>query len=150
MFLFENYMDGSAALKMDDAAVTVELEHIGFERYEIERAFHWLSGLMEIQAAVSTDLKITPFSIRHYSLDETDRLGLEGIGHLFYLEQLGILDAATREIVIDRVMALDNRIVDIPRIRWVALMALFNQPDKKAPLSLLQNMVMADAFNVLH
>ena len=67
-----------------------------------------------------------------------------------YLEQLGILDPVTREVVIDRIMALDSREVDLPRIRWVVLMVLFSQPDKKSVLSLLQDMILADAFDVLH
>jgi Smg protein len=60
------------------------------------------------------------------------------------------MDPTTREIVIDRVMALDTREVDVARIRWVVLMVLFNQPDKKSSLALLQDMILADAFDVLH
>ena len=51
------------------------------------------------------------------------------------LQQLNIIDPATREVVIDRIMALDPREVDLGRIRWVVLMALFNQPDKRAAFS---------------
>ncbi|MEO9206162.1 MAG: DUF494 domain-containing protein, partial [Gammaproteobacteria bacterium] len=93
---------------------------------------------------------LTPLAIRHYLTEETDRLGVDGKGFLLYLEQLGILDPITREIVIDRVMALDCREADLARIRWVVLMVLFNQPDKKSALSLLQDMILADAFDVLH
>jgi uncharacterized protein Smg (DUF494 family) len=47
-------------------------------------------------------------------------------------------------------MALDSREVDLGRIKWVVLIALFNQPDKKSALSLLQDMILSDAFDVLH
>ena len=56
----------------------------------------------------------------------------------------------TREIVIDRLMALDYRDVDLGRLKWVVLIALFNQPNKKSALSLLQDMVLSEAFDVLH
>ncbi len=150
MFLFENYMDGSAALKMDNADVATELEKIGFDRYEIDRALGWLAGLVEIQTAVLSGPRLTERALRHYLPEESERLGVEGRGFLLYLEQLSIIDPITREIVIDRIMALDIREMDVARIRWVVLMVLFNQPEKKAALSLLQDMILADAFDVLH
>ena len=150
MFLFENYMDQDIALKMDNADIAVELEKIGFDRYEIDRALSWLDGLIQIQTAVVLGPKLTSQAIRHYLPEESERLGVEGKGFLLYLEQLGILDPTTREVAIDRIMALDSRAVDIARIRWVVLMVLFNQPDKRSALSLLQDMILADAFDVLH
>ena len=150
MFLFENYMDGSAALKMDDETITVELEKMGFDRYEINRALHWLNGLIQFQKAVSDGPALTALAIRHYLPDEAERLGVEGRGLLLYLEQIGVLDPMTREIAIDRVMALDHREVDLGRIKWVVLMVLFNQLDKKTALNLMQDIVLADAFDVLH
>lgn len=148
MFLFENYMDGNVALKMDNDAVVLELERVGFDRFEIDRALDWLNGLNEFQQAVQSQLSTQ--AIRHYLPEESERLGLEGQGFLLHLEQIGILDPATRETVIDRIMALDPREVDLGRVRWVVLMALFNQPEKRSALSLLQDMILADAFDVLH
>lgn len=143
-------MDGNAALKMDHSTLLVELEKIGFDRYEASRALNWLNGMIQFQTAVTQDCRITSHSLRHYLPEEAERLGMEGRGLLLYLEQIGILDPATREIVIDRVMALDLKEVDLGRIKWVVLMVLFNQPEKKAALSLMQDMVLADAFDVLH
>jgi Smg protein len=146
MFLFENYMDSSAALKMDGETLTVELEKIGFDRYEISRALQWLNGLTQFQMSPA----LTTLALRYYLPEEAERLGVEGRGFLLYLEQISILDPMTREMVIDRVMALDSREADLGRIKWVVLMVLFNQPDKKFALSLMQDMVLADAFDVLH
>ncbi|TAK75177.1 MAG: DUF494 domain-containing protein [Gammaproteobacteria bacterium] len=150
MYLFENYMDGSVALNVDQATVVSELELAGFHRGEIGRALDWLDGLTRVQETVQAGPQLTAHAIRHYAPEEGERLGMEGRGFLLYLEQLGILDPMTREIVIDRLMALDPREVDMGRIKWVVLIALFNQPDKKAALSLLQDMILSDAFDVLH
>src|SRR5580704_3300023 len=139
MFLFENYMDGNAALKIDNESLTVELEKIGFDRYDINRALHWLNGLIQFQKTVSDGPPLTALAIRHYLPEEAERLGVEGRGLLLYLEQIGVLDPVTREIAIDRVMALDYREVDLGRIKWVVLMVLFNQPDKKTALNLMQD-----------
>lgn len=149
MFLFENYMDGTVALKMDNDAILLELEKVGFDRFEIDRALDWLDGLNEFQQAVQSH-PISIHSIRYYLAEEAERLGVPGQGFLLHLEQINILDPTTREIVIDRIMALDPREIDLGRIRWVVLMALFNQPDKRSALTLLQDMILADAFDVLH
>ncbi len=150
MFIFENYMDGSIALKADNQTIVDELETVGFNRYEIHYALDWLEGLTRFQTALNATAMPASRSIRHYLPEEAERLGIEGCGFLLYLEQVNILDPVTREIVIDRVMALENRDIDLGRIRWVVLMVLFSQPDKKSALSLLQDMILSDAFDVLH
>jgi Smg protein len=150
MYLFENYMDGSIALKVDQDTVVTELEQIGFTRGEIGRALDWLDGLNRAQEFVQNSQPSTMNSIRHYAEEECARISQEGRGFLLYLEQLSILDPMTREIVIDRLMALDRRDIDLGGIKWVVLISLFNQPDKKSALSLLQDMVLSEAFDVLH
>lgn len=150
MYLFENYMDGSVALNADPDTIVNELEQAGFKRSEIGRALDWLDGLNRVQETVQAGVQSTSHAIRHYSTEESERLGLDGKGFLLYLEQLSILDPMTREVVVDRLMALDHREVDLGRIKWVVLIALFNQPDKKSALSLLQDMILSDAFDLLH
>lgn len=150
MYLFENYMDGGVALNADPDTIISELEQAGFQRLEIGRALDWLDGLSRVQESVQSGPKFTSLAIRHYNFEESERLGCDGRGFLLYLEQLGVLDPVTREVVIDRLMALDPREVDLGRIKWVVLIALFNQPDKKSALSLLQDMILSDAFDVLH
>jgi|SRR5436190_2418363 len=150
MYLFENYMDGSVALSADQDTIFSELERAGYNRGEIGRALDWLDGLNRVQETVHAGPGLTPHAFRHYSPDETEHIGIEGRGFLLYLEQLSILDPMTREVVIDRLMALDVRDIDLGRMKWVVLIALFNQPDKKSALSLLQDMILSDAFDVLH
>lgn len=150
MYLFENYMDGSVALNADQDTIVSELEQAGFLRSEIGRALDWLDGLNRVQETVQLDAAHASRAMRHYLPEESERLGVDGIGFLLYLEQLSILDPMTREIVIDRIMALDHREADLSGIKWVVLIALFNQPDKKSALSLLQDMILSDAFDILH
>ena len=150
MYLFENYMDNNVSLTMDHSDVVNELELVGFTKNEIGLALDWLEGLIKVQEAVRAKPFLTHQAMRCYSNEEIHRIGVEARGFLLYLEQLSILDPGTREIVIDRLMALDGREIDLGRIKWVVLIALFNQPDKKAALSLLQDMILSDAFDVLH
>lgn len=147
MYLFENYMDGNVTLRTDEDVIVSELEQAGFNRNEIGRALDWLNGLTQLQ---KTENPLSSQGMRYYLFEEIERLGIEGIGFLLYLEQLGILDPVTREIVMDRLMALDKLEIDLGRIKWVVLIALFNQPDKKSALSLLQDMILSEAMDVLH
>ncbi len=151
MFLLENYMDNGVSLPSDKEVMMAELEKIGFQQWEIDRALDWLDGLERMQKVQTAEpLVLTGGSVRHYLHYEEEQLGLEGVGFLAYLEQVGVLDAWTREIVIDRLMVLDKQEVDIARIQWVALVALYNQPQKKQALALLQDLILSDAFSRLH
>lgn len=150
MYLFENYMDGSVKLLSDHDTIMVQLEQAGFHAHEIGQAIDWLEGLSRLQENVGAKDAVTRSAMRHYTYEELERLTVQGRGFLLYLEQIGILDPATREVVLDRLMALDQRELDLGRIKWVVLIALFNQPDKKSALSLLQDMILSDAFGVLH
>src|SRR3990167_9610892 len=150
MYLFENYMGSTIAFQIDYDTMIMELEEAGFHRQEINRALDWLDGLSRVQKTVEAGSHLTSQAIRHYMPEESEHISKEARGFLLYLEQLGVLDPMTREVVIDRIMALDVREVDLGRIKWVVLIALFNQPDKKSALSLLQDMVLSDALEVLH
>ena len=150
MYLFENYMDGSVKLHSDHDTVMAQLEQAGFSTHEIGLALDWLEGLSRMQETTDVPYAVTPYAMRHYSFEELERINVQGRGLLLYLEQIGILDPITREVVLDRLMALDQRELDVGRIKWVVLIALFNQPEKKNALSLLQDMILSDVFGVLH
>jgi Smg protein len=150
MFLIENYMDNGVTPISDKESVTAELERVGFHKMEIDRALDWLDGLERMQRTAESGPGLTGYAFRHYLPYEEEQLGFEGIGFLAYLEQLGILDIMMREVVIDRLMVLDKQEVDISRIQWVALVALYNQPHKKTALALLQDLILSDAFSQLH
>ena len=67
-------------------------------------------------------------SIRIYTAQENEKLGSAGQQLLDRLVNLGVLNQFSREMVVDRVMALESMDVDIDHVRWVSLMVLSNQP----------------------
>lgn len=150
MYLFENYMDGSIVLKADPHTIFSELEQAGFTTGEIGRALDWLDGLSRVQEYARATAQSSLASVRHYLPEEKIRLGKKGHAFLQSLEQMQILDSLTREVVLDRIMALDPREVNLGRIKWIVLISLFNQPDKKSALSLLQDMILSRAIGVFH
>ncbi len=138
MYLFENYLDNDLPLTDDFQILKDELIEAGFHTSEISKAFAWLEGLVE-QKEVIKHQEAT--SIRVYLPEESEKLDLECRGFILYLEQIGVLDAANRELVIDRVMALETDDFDLDQLKWVILMVLFNQPSYEAAFTWMENFV---------
>src|SRR3569623_1818152 len=108
MYLLENYICGDIADGADEASLRVEQKRAGFPDQEITKAFSWLAGLASMHIT-STSFTVTAVrALRVYTPEECNRLDFEFRGFLLLLEQLGVLDLASREMVIDRVMALDT------------------------------------------
>ena len=89
-------------------------------------------------------------AIRVYTAEECERMDLDSRGFLMFLEQTGVLDHNTREMVIDRVMALDEDEMDIEQLKWVILMVLFNQPGREAAFAWMEDLVFEEAPSVVH
>ncbi len=129
-YLFENYIVDGIEWDTGHTEIEEELLGAGFESKEIDKAFQWLEDLL----VVCEQDSITLFNnqnvnlIRHYSDDEVSRLGDQGRALITRLVYSGVLDLNSREMVIDRVMALDSHHVNIDHIKWVVLMVLSNQP----------------------
>jgi len=149
MYLFETYTDADTEPEPDRNALRDELERAGFHHGEIDRALEWLDGL----AARDEDpawQSPTERAIRVFSEEEFMRLDAACRGYIMYLEQIGILSPAQRELVIDRVMALGSEEVDIEQIKWVVLMILFSQPGQETAYARMEDLVFEDQVTAAH
>lgn len=152
MYLFENYIDEDNPVGTDEASLKQALNHAGFQAGEIDKAFEWLEGLAERQEVLSahSGLKKNTVPMRIYVAEEIAKLDIECRGFLLFLEQTGVLDAANRELVIDRVMALEEGEISLDQLKWVILMVLFNQPEQDLSFSWVEDLVYDEAINQLH
>ena len=149
MYLFENYMNDEIEFDTDEESLRTELEQAGFHKAEISKAFIWLEGLAGLQDGAEP-LAFSAKSIRLYTDDETEKLDLDSRGFLMFLEQTGVLDHNTREMVIDRVMALESEEIDLEQLKWVVLMVLFNQPGREAAYAWMEDLVFDEMPGVIH
>jgi Smg protein len=149
MYLFENFMDEEAHMDASQEVLKTELVAAGFPEAEINKAFAWLEGLSKAQENRTPAGAGTP-SVRIFTRQEMERLDLECRGFLLFLEQVGVLDQATRELVIDRVMALETEEIDLQQLKWVILMVLFNQPGQEAALAWMEDLVFNEMAGKLH
>ena len=111
MYLFETYIHSEAEMRVDQDKLTRDLTDAGFEREDIYNALMWL-----------------PLSLRIYTEEECLRLDASCRGFLLFLEQIQVLNLETREMVIERVLALDTAEFELEDLKWVILMVLFNIP----------------------
>lgn len=151
IYLFENYIADGVAFDPSHDELADELAGAGFPGEEIEKAFIWLEGLLEIaEQDTQHNQPHAPESWRYYTSDEFERLKLEGTSLLTRLVDAGVLDQFLREMVVDRVMALDSAEVNIDHIKWVILMVLSNQPGFSEIAEWAEVVVTEDLAPVIH
>ncbi len=149
IYLYENYMDADTAVPQDQILLEEELVQAGFPKGEIKKAFDWLDELAWRQGSL-VYRKAPNQSIRIYTADEQRRLDTEIQGLLLFLEQNGILDPFSRELVIERAMALDTHELSTDDVKWIVLLVLMNQPDQENAIELMEEFVYHDDPGVLH
>jgi Smg protein len=150
IYLFENYFDTDLdeEIEPDRDTLKQELEHAGFPTDEVERALCWLEDL----ASDPTRSAPVPTAraIRIFDALEQARLDTDCRGYLVHLEQVGILSPTQRELVIDRLMALDGDEIDIEKLKWVVLMVLFSQPGQEIAYARMEDLVFEDRGGAIH
>ncbi|MCG8432834.1 MAG: DUF494 family protein [Gammaproteobacteria bacterium] len=149
MYLFENYLDEDSDVQPDRESLRIELEEAGFANREVTKAFDWLEGLAteteQAESAIHADT-----APRIYHPLEAERLDAECRGYIMYLEQIGILTQVQRELVIDRIMALDADEIDIDQVKWIILMVLFNQPGQEVAYARMEDLVFEENLGIVH
>lgn len=151
MYIFSSYIDNDDILPEDRESIDADLREAGFGSQEIDKAFDWLDGL-----ALAGDIPAiaqSGQSMRIYSQREQQRMDTKIQGFLFFLEQSGVLTPELRELVINRIMALDGEsTVDMDEFKWVVMMVLFNNADDQDENTLMhyEDIVFADQPAIFH
>ena len=149
IYLYENYMDGESQPPADQDELEDELSRAGFSSSEIEKALQWLDDLA-MGAGESDYSPLAVESIRLFSDNELERLDVDVRGLLLSLEQNGILDPVSRELVIERVLAIDHLQVTVDELKWVVLLVLMNRPGREAAFTQMEDLVYNDEPVYLH
>lgn len=153
MYLFENFIHSETEIRVDQDELTEELVRAGFHHDEIYKALAWLEKLAALQ---ETDIKpylskgIGPAVARIYTQEEEVQLDVECRGFLMFLEQINVLNAVTREMVIDRVMEIDAADFCLEDLKWVVLMVLFNVPGQENAYAQMEDLLFEMPDGPLH
>ena len=146
IYLFENYMDDEIEANPDPEAIRTELLEAGFPHQEIHKAFDWLESLTEQKPIQSSSLP----AFRVYSTQECVKLDTECRGFLMFLEQSTILSPASRELAVDRVMALNEETISLENLKWIVLMVLFSQPNEEIAFARMEHLVYESLPSYVH
>lgn len=149
MYLFENYLYNDEELGPDRELIESELFEAGFSQLEVRKAFDWLDALADRRNVPALEFD-DKRSIRLFTEPEMTKLEADCRGFLLYLEQVGILTPVSRELVIDRMMALDDDEIDLDTLKWVVLMVLFSQPGQEEAYAWMENLIFDNPAHPLH
>ncbi len=149
MYLFEHCLDSETGAMPEQNSLREHLDSAGFQNQDIEKAFNWLDELSNARES-SFSSPLSGRSLRVYCSQEITKMDAECRGFMIFLEQTGVLDPNTRELVIDRAMALETQEIDLPQLKWVILMVLFNQPGHEAAFAWMEDLIFDEYTDQLH
>ncbi|HTC52544.1 MAG TPA: DUF494 domain-containing protein [Steroidobacteraceae bacterium] len=141
IYVFDRYMLEDTSEVPERDALARDLELMGFGSASVERALDWLADLADVRLQSAEEPRRGVASVRLYSEGELTRLSTESRGFLMYLERHGILTPLQREVVLDRLLALDSEELDIEQIKWVVLMVLSSQPGQEQAFARMEDLV---------
>jgi Smg protein len=145
IYVFDRYMLDEAPEVPEREDFARDLTCVGFTHENVERALDWLADLASVRerALLDPDIDRSGPAVRIFAEGELTRLSTECRGFLLTLERLGVLQPLQREIVIDRMLALDADELDTEQLKWVVLMVLSSQPGQDLAFQRLEDLVSA-------
>jgi len=144
MYLFENIIAEENPVFTEHEHMFDRLEDMGFPQHEILLAFSWLETLADIHAEqlnnANYEQAFNTQAVRVYSDLEKILLAPECISFLMHLEQSQVITAVSREIILDRVIALDVEL-ELEQLKWVVMIVLYSQPGEETAYAWMENLV---------
>ena len=144
VYLFANYHDFNARPKTK--TLKRKLSAVGFKDEAISVALRWLDGL---KAEAVVDLPAGHRALRVYLAGEQQKLGVDGLGFIAFLETANLLTPALRELAIERAMILDDAPVPLAKLKIIVLMVLWSHQQDLEPL-VVEELLDAGDSRLLH
>jgi Smg protein len=145
IFVFDRYMLTESTRVPDREHLARDLEQAGFQRATVQRALDWLTDLAfghdRPMAAPHGDAAAG--GIRVFVDSELARLTSACRGMLYSLERARVITPQQREIVIERLLALEPEELDTEQLKWVVLMVLSSQPGQLLAVERLSDLTEA-------
>lgn len=148
-FLFESSEQDSAH-ELDDDLLKAHLSEAGFDDGRIDKALTWLENIAALQEGKLDTFVTTHNSVRIYSEAEQGKLNAKARGFIMFMENMGQLNAAQREMVIEQVMTLEDSTLSMDDLKWVVMMVIGNSEEIAMPTQWLESIVFYDDNPSLH
>ena len=151
IYLFENYMFDVDEFEPDQETLVLELSQAGFDHAMIDQAFYWLENLAILcDSQPPGPQEHNQDAIRHYTSEEQSQINAEAQGLLLKLQQCGVLNHTSREMVINQLMALGVESIELEHVKWVILMVLSNFTDGEGVNELTESLILDGLHSCIH
>lgn len=150
MYLFHNHFRNEGDGTFSEDALTEELTQAGFFEEDIYTAFDWLKHLLALAHAEQEQEAESVSATRVFSDAECFLFSPEVQSYLYSLEHKHILNAITRERVINRLLTADVDEISIEYVKMVTLMVLCSKPNEDMALARMEQMILAENGVGLH
>lgn len=147
VYLFENFFHSDAYPEPEQLAL--KLSAAGFEDEEISEALQWLDGLRGVGTDNPPSITVDNGSLRCFGAEEMAKLDTECRGFLIFLESAGVLNPLTRELILERAMALSDHAVSLSRLKIIVLIVLWSQHQTMDTL-ILEELLSGSEARYLH
>ncbi len=146
IYVFDRYMlDDQAPMVPRREHLARDLEQAGFHRANVERALDWLTELACGQERAPEEAlareAVGEGAVRIFTDSELARLSSECRGLLLRLERASVISPQQRELVIERLLALEADEPDTEQLKWVVLMVLSSEPEGELAVERLGGLI---------
>jgi Smg protein len=69
--------------------------------------------------------------MRVFTANENKKINIESISFIIFLQQANVINDVERDLIIDRAMALKQEQIKIEEMRWITMIALWNEGREK-------------------
>ena len=147
VFLFENYFHAGAYPDQD--TLSKRLSAAGFDSRDISQTLTWLDGLERAGNGGNRAAPIPSTGLRFYAEAELSSLTSEARGFLLFLENAGVISQVQRELIIERVIALEEPAVDLDKVKLIVVMVLWSQNEALDTL-VIEELISPNQEHYLH
>ena len=117
---------------MPDADVMgQELSAAGFEQTDIDGAFDWYDEMKYRLTQPDIQYSHQYSGMRVFSETELKKINTESIGFVMFLQQANVINDMERDLIVDRAMALKQQEITVEEMRWITMIALWNEGREK-------------------
>ena len=129
VFMFENYFAHHAM--PDSDVLTQELSAAGFAQSDITGAVSWFDEMKTMLKQPPAAYSHQHTGMRIFAELELKKINTESISFILFLQQANVINDVERDLIIDRAMALKQEHIHIEEMRWITMIALWNEGREK-------------------
>lgn len=149
MFLFDNYLSAEVELVGDEDEIADELEQAGFHEGDVNKALNWLGALSDLYRE-GYELVDHDRAVRVLTPQEKTKLDTKCQGYLMNLQAQGVLDPATREIILESALAIDVQTLSLGQFKRIIALVLLNNPNAEAIVASGEDLFYQEVGGVPH